>query len=62
MSTGLYRVYTKGDGYVTPIKKWEFVTAFVQAEDAEDWVVIRMNDVPPDEDIEYKIMKDGKNI
>lgn len=62
MSSGLYRIYTKGDGYVTPIKKWLFVGGFVDLDDAREWVSLKLNDVHPEDDIDYKIMHNGKLI
>ena len=62
MSSGLYRVYTKGEGYVVPIKKWEFLAAFVDKKDAVDWVHFQENSTDPEEDIQYKIMHNGSNV
>ena len=62
MSTGLYRIYTRGEGYVEPIRKWLFIGGFVEQDDAKEWVSIKLNNVQPEEDIEYKIMHNGKVI
>jgi hypothetical protein len=67
MAKGLYRVYTKGDGYVEPIRKWAFVAGFVDKDDALEWVAFEENKLPvgvydSDADIEFKIMRNGKNV